>query len=363
MKILSIGGATYDIFLTTGCLQTTTINQDCFVLLQEGRKIDVESIRYCSGGGATNSATLFARLGFQAHAIFKIGDDCAGAFIQEQLRKEGVVLHHAVAHGSATGCSVIMPCPSGDRTVLVYRGVNLLLNQQDISLDLLAQQDQIYISSLTGQSAALLGYVATQAKQRGIPVAVNPGSHQLQKNVRSLYDALPAIDILILNSYEMQLCMQAIMKIDYGLCDQLQKRKPPNGPGTMPALLTKLFTHNDMSFNLYDFFAAIHARGVKIIAVTDGACGVYAASAGTVLFHPSLSVPVLNTVGAGDAFASCFVAQLARGQSIEYAMRAGIINSASVIQCSDAKEGLLDQAGIDAKMAELNQALLQRFEG
>jgi len=345
MRVLTIGGATYDIFIDYAA-RTCVIDEQPSIFLPAGQKIDLDAVSYYSGGGATNSAASFARLGFCASSFFKIGNDCAGLFIVDQLQKESIITHQVISETEKTSCSFILPCPSGDKTILVYRGANNTITKDEIPVDLIVQHDLIYISSLGGSTAQLLPDIVRIAHENKILVAVNPGGSQL-KFARSLYDALSFIDILILNSYEAQLFMGY-----------------PVRPAK-PAVTRKSEGWEFIEGWLTTFFETVFARGTKIAVVTDGANGVYVASPAhapnKILFHPSAPVQPVSTVGAGDAFGSCFVAQLAQGKSIGDAMRAGIANSGSVIMHVGAKTGLLHQADLDKKIGEMDQNLLQEL--
>jgi ribokinase len=61
--------------------------------------------------------------------------------------------------------------------------------------------------------------------------------------------------------------------------------------------------------------------------------------------YPDPAPPVERT-GAGDAFASTFVAALARGNTIEGALQWAPINSMNVVQYVGAQNGLLNEAKI-----------------
>ena len=81
----------------------------------------------------------------------------------------------------------------------------------------------------------------------------------------------------------------------------------------MPELLQAPMIHQGLCFGLQTFFQEVHARGPKIIVVTNGKEGVYVSHKESIFFHPSLSVPVISTLGAGDAFGSGFVGMYAHG--------------------------------------------------
>ncbi len=114
-------------------------------------------------------------------------------------------------------------------------------------------------------------------------------------------------------------------------------------------------------FTLSQFFREIQKQGPRIVVVTNGRDGVYAAKNDTIYFHPALPVNVVSTLGAGDAFGSCFVAQIMQNKPIEYAIRAGVANSASVIQELDTQTGLLNTVTLEEKLKKLDPLLLQTF--
>lgn len=89
-------------------------------------------------------------------------------------------------------------------------------------------------------------------------------------------------------------------------------------------------------------FAALGAFGPKITVVTDGANGasVYENSQ-KILEKPALGGEVVEPTGAGDAFASGFLAAIFYEKDLETALNWGLKNSASVIQKVGAIDGLL----------------------
>ena len=75
-----------------------------------------------------------------------------------------------------------------------------------------------------------------------------------------------------------------------------------------------------------------------------------------------MKISAIDSVGAGDSFGSCFVASLLHGDSIQDALRSGIVNSASVLQYIGAKKGLLNYKQLKEKLAKLDNNLLQEFD-
>jgi sugar/nucleoside kinase (ribokinase family) len=365
MKIITIGGATQDIFIhyeNPEMVQLpTTIGTRSFLLLEKGKKIEIEQPQYYTGGGATNSAVSFKRLGYEVTACFKIGADTQGDFILEKLKNDGISVDCAIRSADLpTAVSFIIPCSGGDRTVLVSRGATQTLSLQELPLEKLTCCQQVYITSLSGLASHLLVPIVKTAKKNNIPVAVNPGSSQLIAGATNLRDALPFIDILILNSFEANLFMASLIKTDEKLQTKLATPNTHNEKST-PELLRGPITHKDVCFNITTFFKTVLSRGPKIVAVTNGAEGVYVASDNHLIFHPSIPVKVVSTIGAGDSFGSCFVAQLNKGKSLEDSLRCGILNSTSIIQYLDAKTGLLSTDQLEKQLQQLDKNLLQHF--
>src|SRR3989304_1626462 len=127
MKVFAIGGATQGIFLQNAGADTMTINKrnaaQTFMLFESGQKVEIEELFYLTGGGATNSAVSFKRLGFDVSCFCTIGTDAAGKTVLADLATEGVnttLIKQTPDH--PTGVSCILNTPHGERTVFAYRG-------------------------------------------------------------------------------------------------------------------------------------------------------------------------------------------------------------------------------------------------
>jgi len=361
MKVLTLGGATEDIFIEyeaqTLQLETSAGTQS-YLILEEGKKIEVQNIHCTTGGGATNSAVSFKRLGFDVSVFCKIGNDEAGERVVADLLGKQITTDLIVRDPKhTTGISFIVPSKSGNKTVLALHGANSYIADQELPLKAISQSDLLYITPLNGESAHHLEEIVRQAKKHGALVAIDPGKDQLTIGVSTLWNALVHIDMLILNHSEAAFLMNSLETTESSADEKYSANATPCMH--KPALLQEKCANKSRCFNLTDFFKKILAQGTKIVAVTDGAQGVYTATGDNIFFHPSLPCAVVNTVGAGDAFGSCFVASIAEGKTVQEAMVRGIINSSSVIGSTDAQEGLLTSTELDKQSAE--RTLMQTF--
>lgn len=372
-KVLTIGGATQDIYLHysgADCMQIMEASiQRNYMLFESGSKVEVDKILYSTGGGATNSAVSFKRLGFDVSCFCMVGDDQAGSSVLDELRKEGVDTDKiVVTKEHATGTSFVVNSPKGERTIFAHRGSNSFLKDEHVPLKSIEQAEQLYITSLSNESSQILGTIVQHAKKHNVPVAINPGKSQLSKGAKELKESLKYIDILILNSSEAKTFMGALVE-----GDERYKKVFECEAGTKscsheecnaesePCLLRVPLLHGSLYFSTTNFFKEVMKMGPKIVVITDGPRGVYVATGTSVFYHPSLKVDVIDTLGAGDSFGSCFVGCVRRGMSVEEALRFGIMNSASVIGHIGAKPGLLSYSDLETKVKKMESAL-QSYE-
>jgi len=350
-KVLTIGGATQDVFIQydpQGSVHSKTESPGrCFLMIEEGQKIEVSDLLYHTGGGATNAAVSFEKLGFDTTAFFKVAHDAAGDFILQELKKFNIKTAPILSSEGQTGTAFIIPCPSGERIIFVHRGINMNMLEDELPYDQIRAADVIYVTSLNGPASDLLLPIARHAKDHHKIVATNPGTPQIRDNPSALKAALQYTDILIMNATEAELCAQS-----FGLA----KTSAPSESVSAPYLLQE-----SAPFNLKFFFKAMLAAGPHTVVVTNGADGVYATHKDMIYYHPSIKTNIISTLGAGDAFGSCFVGSLENGLSIENAIRAGVLNSSSVIQHIGSKVGLLDAQSLEKKIMALDHKLLQSF--
>jgi len=92
MKILTVGGAMIDTIAIIDSVRIermTMLNADSsFLLLEEGRKTEVEEVSTHPGGGAVNAAVAMARLGMDVALLAKLGTDArAGAILARRAQE------------------------------------------------------------------------------------------------------------------------------------------------------------------------------------------------------------------------------------------------------------------------------------
>jgi len=135
-------------------------------------------IRSQPGGSAANQAAWMARLGLDVVFAGRVGARDA-EFHRRELARFGVEPRLAADESAATGAIVVLVAPDGERTMITDRGANLRLRPADVPAALL---DSAALLHLTGysffepqQRDVALGLLG-EARRRGVPVTVDPGS-------------------------------------------------------------------------------------------------------------------------------------------------------------------------------------------
>ncbi|MBI1856947.1 carbohydrate kinase family protein [Candidatus Saccharibacteria bacterium] len=300
-KIICIGAAVQDVFLRGKIFLPQHEADGDVEEFKLGSKNEVEEVIFSTGGGATNAAVTFARQGFRSYYMGKVGTDIAGTAVLDALSKDQVdTSMTSVVQDTGTGYSVLLLAPSGERTILTYRGASTHYGIQTQDFHNI-EPDWIYLSSLDGNFAAM-EVIFEYANQHNIKIAMNPGTKELEQADR-LRQFLPQLTVLSVNKEEAK----------------------------------TLFSGN----TLIDLVKAANAI-VPYVIVTDGPSGE-AAGDGVKIITGGIyeDVPVIDRTGAGDAFSSGFVAMIASGESLEQAVRFACANSTGVVSAIGAKTGIL----------------------
>ncbi|MCF6808473.1 carbohydrate kinase family protein [Thiotrichales bacterium 19S9-12] len=359
-RVLTIGGATIDTIISYEEMETMQIQKAksiaSYLLLEEGAKIEVTDQKMYSGGGATNAAVSFQKQGFDVAFFGKVGEDRFGDMLLKELEDSKIDVSFARrSKRYATANSFIVPSLKGDRTVFAYRGANTAVLTEELPEEAIKASDFVYVTSLSKDSAARFPEIIKLAQAHHVKVAINPGNSQLSVGSGFVKSALSGVDIMLLNYEEAQLLMVSLISTDEQVKQTLSEMKDHHGE----ELIDGHFHHEGVYFSLRQFFKVVLGLGPRIVVVTNGGEGVYVATEDKLYFHPAhTDGDVINTLGAGDAFASAFVGSIYQDESIEDAIRHGVLNSGSVIGYPDAKTGLLSQRGYQDKLAKLDQGLL-----
>lgn len=267
--------------------------------------VDIVEAVECS----PNAAVSMSRLGLDVSLMSWLGDDGPGKDMRDYLKAQGVHTDELVVeNGKKTNYHYVLRY-GADRTKLQ--------RFEDYSYEWHAPKrrpDWLYLGVLGEKTWPLhkdmLHYLE---HNQDIKLAFQPGMYHLMWGAEKMKGFYARSDVVILNREE--------------------------------AVTVTGGNHDDVQ----DLINKLHELGSKIVVITDGPQGAYASDGQQrwqMPLYPDPAPPVERT-GAGDAFASTFVAALAKGYDIERALQWAPINSMSVVQKIGAQAGLLTEKELE----------------
>lgn len=362
MKALTVGGAMIDtiaIIESDRIERMSMLNADAsFLLLEEGRKTEAVEVSTHCGGGAINAAVSMARLGADVATLVKLGKDDRAETILAKLMHEGISTRYALRDArQPTGASVLISSHERNAAVFTFRGANTLLEPADLRDDAF-EVDVVYITNLSNSSADCYPLIVDKARARGALVAANPGVRQLSARGGPFQERLAAVDILAINRAEAEVLLTALVA-RYGEGGPAIEARPG---AVLPRLAQRGLSGGGFNMSLRAFLRALIGLGAGSVLLTDGRAGAFVAKDGLIHYCPSLlNSNIAGTAGAGDAFTSTYTVYMARGHSIDTALRAATINASAVLNYVDTQTGLMTAADMEAAMKTPEGLAIERW--
>jgi sugar/nucleoside kinase (ribokinase family) len=236
------------------------------------------------GGSAANTAAAVARLGGRARFVGQVGEDDVGARLVGELAGLGVEC--AVGRSGVTGTVAVVVEPDGTRTMFSDRRAAAAELPIDLSvLDDAAILHVPWFGLATASQDAPLRHLVDVASARGVPMSLDPSSVALAGAGFADLVAQCRPAVVLCNAAE----AAALGVTDAGL------------PGALLVIVK---------------------RGPAPVRIAGSAVAEVPVPPG---------VQVVDTTGAGDAFAAGFLLGLARGLAPEEAAQSGHAAAAHVV--------------------------------
>lgn len=309
-RTMSIGGATYDLFVQVDHETGTMPDGHAAFTLPLGDKVRVNEVVETCGGGACNTSVGLSRLGCIASFEGIIGSDQWGERLLETLKKEQVDVQYAtIVDGEVSSFSIILLAKNGERVILYEPGTNSHFHKSNFDKDDAGQMHWVYLNHIQRNSAIVQDEIVELFTRESVPrLTWNPGGHQITAGIsfETNRRLLPYADLLLLNDEE---------------------------------ALT--FTQTD---SMDQAMKTLVKAGAKAVFITQGKDGVTATDGKKVYHCPVVpGSKVIDTTGAGDAFGTGATWALMKGLDFPAALKAGTINAASVVGAIGAQKGLLTE--------------------
>jgi fructokinase len=302
--ILGIGNAIVDVVASA---------DDTFLSRQDMRKgamalIDAQQAeaiyaamppgKESSGGSAANTCAVAAALGARVAYLGKVADDQLGAVFRHDITAAGVHVPSAPLSGGApTARCLIIVTPDAQRTMNTYLGACVSFAEVDVDPALIADASVLYLEGyLFDPPAAQAAFrkAAAAAHAAGRRVALSLSDAFCVDRHRAAFRELVAghVDVLFANEAE----------------------------------ITSLYEKNT-----FDEAAALAGRDAALAVLTRSEAGSVILSGDERHVIAAEPVRVVDTTGAGDAYAAGFLTGLTTGLPLRECGRLGSIAAAEII--------------------------------
>lgn len=273
---------------------------ECKLCIAYGKKISVQGVISQIAGSAPNVAISLTKSGMKTAVLSMMGKDATAAHALAFLKEHKVSTRYIAKQAGMQSSSA---------AVLSYKGESTqLVDHIDIEYRLpspFPAARWLHISEL-GRRYERLYRDAILAHKQGTLLSVNPGSVQLDEQKSDLFALLRVTEILFLNMHE----ARKLLRIE-------------NGDG------------------VHAIAAGLKRFGPHYVVVTDGAHGAYAYDGKQLDRVSAFPGKRVEATGAGDAFASGFLAAIMKGKTHREALKYGAVNAASVVEHVGPTTGLL----------------------
>lgn len=314
IDVLSVGDIVTDAFIKMFDDQAVAYEneQGKWLAIPFGAKVPFDKVEILEAvGNAPNASVSFARLGLNSSLVANVGGDMHGRDMISSLHRQGVDTRFVRINPDKK---------SNYHYVLWYKEERtILIKHEDYDYHWPHLKDSeiprwVYFSSISENALDFHDdLVEWLVRYPDVKLAFQPGTFQIKVGAERLAAVYRQTEVLVLNREE-------AVQVTGGDYD-----------------------------DIHDLFNKIHAIGPRVVCITDGPAGAYASDGDNRFKMPLYPdpAPPLERTGAGDAFASTFVAALIKGNTIEGALQWGPINSMNVVQNIGAQNGLLKESEID----------------
>ncbi|MBV9654812.1 MAG: adenosine kinase [Acetobacteraceae bacterium] len=251
-----------------------------------------------SGGSVANTCAVAASLGARAAFLGKVASDALGAAFRDDIRRVGVHFPTPpLQGGAATARCLILVTPDGQRTMNTYLGACIAFGERDVDTALIGDAAVLYLEGYLFDpppAQAAFRQAAATARAAGRQVAVSLSDAFCVNRHRDAFRELvrDSTDILLANEAE--------------ICSLYEE-------------------------NAFEAAAAAAHRDVGLAVLTRSEAGSVIYAGDERLEIPAEPARVVDTTGAGDAYAAGFLTGLTAGRPLAECGRLGSIAAAEVI--------------------------------
>lgn len=310
LDAICVGAAIVDIPLQP-------VNRDMF----EIESFPLQQISMTIGGDAINEATIMSRLGHKIGLMSMVGKDAVGNFIIEHCEKNGIDYSGIrVREGIDTSINVGLVTADGERTFVTNRNGSLWkMTIDDVDLSRLKEARLLSLASIFNNpllDCPALVKIFKEAKAQDMIICADMIKARLGETLDDIKEALGYVDYFFPNYDEACLMTEET---------ELEK--------------------------IADRFLDC---GIQHVVIKTGKKGCYIKSQdGSVLEVPAMKgITAIDTIGAGDNFASGFITAILEGKSLKECAEFANVTASISVQSIGATTGVQKREQVDERMKE-----------
>ncbi|MDD2666711.1 MAG: carbohydrate kinase family protein [Methanocellales archaeon] len=268
-------------------------------IAKAGEEVGIKEVRESPGGSAANTIFGLARVGVKTGFVGVVGNDEEGGVILRDLANEGVDINRIKVLKGNSGLAIGLVDDEGERSLYIYPGVNDEFDVSDVDVEYMGEAKFLHMSSFVDRRQLEMQISLIERIKTG--VSFNPGMSCSKFSLETLQPIIEKSEVIFVNYEE----MGALTNSDY---EEGSK------------LLLEL--------------------GTRTVATTLGRRGCYVTNGKSAHLISSCKTRVVDTTGAGDAFAAGFLYGLLGGEDIHNCGKMGNFFAARCISEYGARKGL-----------------------
>ncbi|NYT00655.1 MAG: carbohydrate kinase family protein [Methanocellales archaeon] len=264
-----------------------------------GEEVGIKEVIESPGGSAANTIFGLARVGVKTGFVGAVGKDEEGDIILRELSREGADTNRIKVMGGHSGLAIGFVDVEGERSLYIHPGTNDEFVLNDADVDYIGKAKFLHMSSFVDRKQLeMQTKLVERIKTR---ISFNPGMLCSKFRLEELQPIIEKSEVIFLNREEIE---------------ELTNSNYERGS----KLLLEL--------------------GTKKVATTLGEKGCYLTDGKSIHLISSHKTNVVDTTGAGDAFAAGFLYGLLKRESLHNCGSIGNFFAARCIREYGARKGL-----------------------
>ena len=298
-RIVGIGALNIDRIFTVGRISA-------------GGETYVEAAGSFPGGSAANTIYGLGKLGISTGFCGAVADDDNGRILLDDFVCVGTDTSHVVIKRGQESGSTFCMTDGKERTLYVMSGANGKLSFEDVDTDYLDNSEWLHLSSFVDDAQFIVSQNIVKKLPGHVKLSFSPGALYVERGLAELNSIFKRTEILFLNQAEIE---------------QLTKRSFDEG--------ARICLEAGCKFIVVTFSGGIYIENNLYIAYICGGGRAIWITPGSIEVKP-----VVDSTGAGDAFAAGYLFGKLSGKTGLTCGRYGHIAAALTLRFCGARLGL-----------------------